>query len=490
MKALGVAGIVLRGTLTANRVRLALTVLCIAMGVALAGAVHTVHTSALAEIDRSARALAGAADLEVRGPRNGFDERLFAELARRPEVAVASPVVELDAAVGGTRATVRVLGVDPFRAARLQPAFLAAPGSGALPQAAALLDGGSAWLSPGAAAQFHLARDGRLQLLAGSRVVDFRVAGILGGLADAGDVAVIDIAAAQEAFSRVGTLTRIDLRLAPGTSPGAFARAIAGLLPPGVVATPPAAIPERAAAISRAYRVNLDALALVALATGAFLVFSTLALQAARRRQEFGLLRALGVTRRGLAIQLALEGALLGAAGAAAGTALAIAGSRALLRRIGADLGAGFFSGHEVPFAPDPAALGAIALLAIGLSVGAALAVARAVGRVPVAEALRDRAIDLPVARGAGGLAAAFALAGAPLLLAPPVVPAVAAGRFPDPELLVPGAAVCADTAAAMQNDTTPATRAGPEKRLVDMFVLHDLSEKGRVAADAPLRRC
>jgi hypothetical protein len=78
----------------------------------------------------------------------------------------------------------------------------------------------------------------------------------------------------------------------------------------------------------------------------------------------------------------------------------------------------------------------------------------------------------------------------APLLLAPPVVPAVAAGRFPDPELLVPGAAVCADTAAAMQNDTTPATRAGPEKRLVDMFVLHDLSEKGRVAADAPLRRC
>ena len=421
MKGSGLLGIVLRGTLTANRVRLALTVLCIAMGVALAGAVHTVHTSALAEIDRSARALAGAADLEVRGPRNGFDEGLFSELARRPEVAVASPVVELDAAVAGTRGTVRVLGVDALRAARLQPAFLAAPGSGALPQAAALLDGRSAWLSPGAAAELGLARDGRLRLLAGSREVDFRVAGILGGLADAGDVAVIDIAAAQEAFSRLGTLTRVDLRLAPGTSPAAFARALGASLPPGVVATPPASIPERAAAISRAYRVNLDALALVALATGAFLVFSTLALQAARRRQEFGLLRALGVTRRGLAMLLALEGALLGAMGAAAGTALAIAGSRALLRRIGADLGAGFFSGHEVPFAPDPAALATIALLAIGLSVGAALAVARAVGRVPVAEALRDRAIDLPVARGAGKLAVAFALAGVPLLLAPPV---------------------------------------------------------------------
>jgi putative ABC transport system permease protein len=416
-----VLGIVMRGTLTANRVRLALTVLCIALGVALAGAVHTVHTSALAEIDRSARALAGAADLEVRGPRNGFDERVFVEVARRPEVAVASPVIELDAAVAGARGTVRVLGLDALRASRLQPAFVASPASGALPQAASLLDGRSAWLSPGAAAQLRLARGGRLRLVAGSREVDFRVAGILGGLSDAGDLAVIDIAAAQETFSRVGTLTRIDLRLKPGTSPASFARTLAAALPPGVVATPPASISERAAAISRAYRVNLDALALVALATGAFLVFSTLALQAARRRQEFGLLRALGVTRRGLAVQLALEGALLGAMGAAVGTAMGIAGSRAMLQRIGADLGAGFFSGHDVPFAPDAAALGAIALLAIGLSMGAALAVARAVGRVPVAEALRDRAIDLPVARNAGRHAAGFALLGVPLLLAPPV---------------------------------------------------------------------
>jgi len=417
----GVLGIVMRGTLTANRVRLALTVLCIALGVALAGAVHTVHTSALAEIDRSARALAGAADLEVRGPRSGFDERLFAQLARRPEVAVASPVVELEAAVAGAGETVRVLGLDPLRAARLQPAFVAAPDAGALPQAAALLDGRSTWLSPGAAARLGLARGGRLRLVAGSREVEFRVAGILGGLADAGDLAVIDIAAAQDAFSRVGTLTRIDLRLRPGTNRDAFARTLAASLPPGVVATPPASITERAAAISRAYRVNLDALALVALATGAFLVFSTLALQAARRRQEFGLLRALGVTRRGLAFLLAMEGGVLGAMGAGAGTALGIFGSRALLQRIGADLGAGFFSGHDVPFAPDAAALGAIALLAIGLSMGAALAVARAVGRVPVAEALRDRAIDLPVARGAGGIAAVFALAGIPLLFAPPV---------------------------------------------------------------------
>ena len=88
---------VLRGTFAASRGRVALTLAAIAVGVAMAGAVQSVHTSALAEIDRAARTLAGTADLEVRGPRSGFEEALFVAVAGRPEVAVASPVVEVDA---------------------------------------------------------------------------------------------------------------------------------------------------------------------------------------------------------------------------------------------------------------------------------------------------------------------------------------------------------------------------------------------------------
>jgi putative ABC transport system permease protein len=419
---LSVIALVLRGTLTANRVRLALTVLCIALGVALAGAVHTVHTSALAEIERSTRALAGTADLSVRGPRSGFDEALFARIAKLPEVRVASPVVEVEAPIaGGEKASVRVLGIDPMRASRLQPSFLAAPGAGALPEAVARLDERSAWISPAAATRLGLRRGDTLRLVAGSGERTFRVSGVLDGLRAAGDLAVIDIAAAQTAFSRLGSLSRIDLRLRQGIDAARFQGELAGLLPPGVAATQPDSVSQRAVAISRAYRVNLDALALVALGTGAFLVFSTLALQAARRRQEFALLRALGLTRRAIAAQLAIEGALLGTLGAAIGTAVGIAGSREILDRVGADLGAGYFGGQEFAFAPDPLALAAIALMGIGMSIGAALWVARAAGRVPVAEGLRDRAVDLPVPRGGARLAALFALAGVPLLFAPAV---------------------------------------------------------------------
>lgn len=418
---LPLATLLTRGTLAANGFRILLTLACIALGVALAGAVHTVHSSALAEIDRAARALSGTADLEIRGPRNGFDDALFIPVALRPEVAAASPIVEVDAALAEGDGTLRVLGIDPFRAIRLQPAFVANAASTGSGAAASLLDARAIWVSPAALSRLKLQPGGKLRLLAGSGVREYQVAGVLAGLHSGGELAVIDIAAAQVDFARLGRLSRIDLRLKAGADEGRLREALAPLLPPGVVISPAASVSGRAAAITRAYRVNLDALALVALATGAFLVFSTLALQAARRRQEFALLRALGVTRRGLASLLTLEGAIIGLAGSAIGTALGLLASGALLGRSGADLGAGYFGGPGGAFAPDPLGLAGIALLGIAMSVAGALWVARAVGRIDVAEALRDRAVDLPQgSRIAGWLAVLLFIVGIPLLFAPP----------------------------------------------------------------------
>jgi len=96
-----------RGSLLGNGLRLTLTLACIALGVALGGAVHTVHTSALAEIDRAAHVLSGTADVEIRGPRSGFDDAVFVTVARHPDVAIASPVLEVEAAVAGGDATLQ-----------------------------------------------------------------------------------------------------------------------------------------------------------------------------------------------------------------------------------------------------------------------------------------------------------------------------------------------------------------------------------------------
>src|SRR5690606_14558263 len=155
--------------------------------------------------------------------------------------------------------------------------------------------------------------------------------------------ALMDIAAAQWAFDRLGVITRMDLRLRPGTSAAAALDAINAQLPPGVAAAEMEVAAERGLALSRAYRVNLNMLALVSLFTGAVLVYATQTLSVLRRRTHLALLRALGLPARALAALLAIEAAALGAVGTALGLALGIATAHAAIAYLGSDLGAGFF---------------------------------------------------------------------------------------------------------------------------------------------------
>src|SRR5436190_21186324 len=103
-----------------------LVLVAIALGVALGFAVHLLNRAAVGELSAGVRALAGEADLEVRGGPAGFPEALYATLARLPGVAVASPVLEVEAGIAGSRRSVRLMGIDPLRAALLQPALFAA----------------------------------------------------------------------------------------------------------------------------------------------------------------------------------------------------------------------------------------------------------------------------------------------------------------------------------------------------------------------------
>ena len=108
------------GELRAHPWRLLVALAAIAIGVALGLAVQLINASAAAEFAQAVRATTGQADLEIRGPRGGFDERVLERIAADPAVAVASPMVEVDAQVlGGAEATpkiLKVIGIDLFRA--------------------------------------------------------------------------------------------------------------------------------------------------------------------------------------------------------------------------------------------------------------------------------------------------------------------------------------------------------------------------------------
>ncbi len=362
--------------------RTVLSIVGIALGVALGFAVHLVNRAAIEELAAGVRMLAGDADLEVRGGREGFPEALYAQLARLPGVAVASPVLELEAGLSGREGTIRLIGLDPLRAAQIQPALFSDE-----PQRRFDVMKPDVVLLSSAAGE--LQENGKLRLVSGLEVVELEVGGVLPASSLRGVAALADVATAQWRLGRLGQLNRVDLRLAPGADREQMRARIAAMLPPGAHVATVDAVEESGANLSRAYRVNLNVLALVALFTGGFLVFSAQSLDVARRRGEHALLRVLGLERRGVLRLVLLEAGAIGAAASMLGIALGYALAHAALEIGGADLGAGMFRGVS-PQLTFPLA-SSLAYLAAGIAVALAGALLPALdaARVPPAQALK-----------------------------------------------------------------------------------------------------
>jgi len=392
-------------------------VLAVMLGVALAFSVHLINASALSEFSQAVRAVNGQPDLELRAVQSSFDEAIFERVANDPQVALASPVLEIATYAlddKGQRQSLRVIGVDVLAVASIAPALMPVPASSdAGSDRFALFAPGAVFLNP-AARQAFSAR--QLQLQSGLELRSVRLAGTVS--AGGGPLAVMDIAAAQELFDKGGQLSRIDLRLKAGVDTRRFIDSLQ--LPPGIIATAPGDAAARVSNLSRAYRVNLTVLALVALFTGAFLVFSVLSLSVAKRAQQFALLGVLGLTGRERLQLVLIESLALGLVGSALGIALGTGLAALALRLLGGDLGGGYFAGARPALQWNGwAALSYGALGVVAAGVGGWWP-ARAAQKLPPAQTLKG----LGLATGASGshwLSIIFIAAGAMLATLPPV---------------------------------------------------------------------
>jgi len=275
-------------------------VLAIAIGVGMGLAIYLINRTALDEFSGAVQFLIGEADYELHAGRDGFDESTWPRVARLPEVAAASPVVDITARVErrarvaptlgdavaqgeayGERRTLRVLGIDLFRLARLNTRLIPLAATEDGTQASGrdtlgeLLGSDTVFLSPAALAELDAKVGDRLGLRVGDSLRWLRVAGTVPGVPSGQRIAVMDIGAAQWQFDRLGVVHRIDVKLAQGVDEARARRALAAALPPGVEIATAEDAERRTSNLSVAYRVNLNVLALVALFTGAFLVYST-----------------------------------------------------------------------------------------------------------------------------------------------------------------------------------------------------------------------
>ena len=399
-------------------------VVAVMLGVALAFSVHLINASALSEFSQAVRSVNGQPDLELRAVQDTFDEAVFERVANHPQVAIASPVLELTSYAldrNGKRSALRVMGLDALVVARIAPALMPlpdkSPSNGDADNADRFARFKPGFVFLNATARQSILDATTFKLQSGLNLLDVKAAGTVS--APGAALAVMDIAAAQELFDKRGQLSRIDLRLLPGTDRAAFIQSLR--LPPAITATEPDDDAQRVSNLSRAYRVNLTVLALVALFTGAFLVFSVLSLSVAKRAQQFALLGVLGLTGRERLLLVIAESALLGLIGSATGIGLGTGLAALALRLLGGDLGGGYFAGVAPSLQFDAWAALVYGALGVAASLVGGWWPARAAQKLPPAPTLKGLGAA-PAQGGAHWLSVVLIAAGALLALSPPVL--------------------------------------------------------------------
>src|SRR4029079_5470870 len=130
----------------------------------------------------------------------------------------------------------------------------------------------------------------------------FTVRGIMksSGLSSAfgGNLAIMDIYAAQKMFGRGRTFDRIDIGLKEGVSIAAARTELRGLLGGGFQIDPPSARGQQFEAMTAAYSMMVNISSLFALFLGMFIIYNAFAIAVTQRRSEIGILRALGSSRQ------------------------------------------------------------------------------------------------------------------------------------------------------------------------------------------------
>lgn len=321
----------------------------VALGIGLAVAIHTVNRSALNEFGRALDLINGQASAQLVMPTGDFPDTLYDDLvARQAELGIRaiSPVFER------TTQSIRVLGLDIFQAGRVTPALMPSAAEG---QRLELFDPNAIFLSATALNSFNLAIGDALTLSFEGKKERFQIAGLVPGAAGQ-SLAVMDLGLAQWRLDGLGRLSRLDIQLEDGQSFNQLTDALAKSNLGFLLVTADDR-DRRMSNLSRAYRVNLTVLALVALFTGAFLVFTTIGFSVLRQQAQLALLNVLGAGRAWLFALVLTQAVLVSAMGGVLGIGFGLAMAAILLRVLGGDLGAGFFSSAVPPLDMDPSAL-------------------------------------------------------------------------------------------------------------------------------------
>ncbi len=372
----------------------AFSVIGVALGVAVFVGIEGANGSALRAFDVSTRAVTGRTTHHIVGESLGVPGDLYRVLRIELGIRWSAPVVEgfvfvmpgpRSPSPAGARRRFRLLGVDLFAESsfrdQLDPRTSSIDLAGLMTRSGISLSGPSA-------RELSVEPGDFLRVVVAGHPHQLEVVGLFEPQNDferqaSADLLVTDIGTAQALFGLGAGISRIDLVVPPDLrdEPETALRPIRDALPPGVSIVRPEQRSAAAEQMTRAFRLNLRALSLLALLCGAFLIYNTMTFAVVQRRPTLGILRALGATSRELFAIVLVEAAIVGALGSALGVPIGSALARILVDRVAQTVNDLYFT-VTVSVVSVP-----LSVLAAGVILGIGAALVAAFG--PAAEALR-----------------------------------------------------------------------------------------------------
>ncbi len=316
----------------------------VATGVSLIVAINVINTSVLANFRETIELMAGPAQLEVTLGIGevGFPEETVDVVRTDPDVAAGVPLVRGSVSLADAPGEVlQMLGVDFTAEEDLERYHLTATRRG--DTLAALADRHSVFLTERFAAKHGLQLGDRLRLSTPEGVDTFTVRGLLdaGGLGAAfgGNVALMDLPAAQLVLAKDRRIDQIDVVLRDGTDVRTAQTRLQALLPSTLSVARPEQRGEQYEGVLASFQAMLTGLSTLCLVAGIFIIYNTTSTGAIARARPIAELRLIGADRGTLFRLLMIESAILGFVGSALGVAIGIPLARLLAGTVTESMG-------------------------------------------------------------------------------------------------------------------------------------------------------
>jgi putative ABC transport system permease protein len=376
--------------------RTGLTIAGIVLGVAVFVGMHTANQSVLRAFSSTVDRIAGTTQLQITAGEVGFPEEVLEKVQAVPEVRVAVPVIEAVVSTPFKGAgNLLILAVDMTGDRSLRDYTLESGEESVIEDPLVFLAQPDSLIVTNTFAETHRTEIGTripMQTMQGEK--QFVVRGIMksGGLTSAfgGNLAIMDVYAAQAVFGRGRSFDRIDLAVLDGVHPDDVARKLTHLLGPTYEIQSPSSRGQHFEALSRVYGLTANITSLFALFIGLFIIFNTFSIAVTQRRSEIGILRALGATRRQIRTLFLAESVVIGLAGSVAGIGLGLLMARGMAGYISDMLGEVYGVGERTEqIAADPRLLLTAVIIGTITSVIAAFIPARNAAGIDPVKALQ-----------------------------------------------------------------------------------------------------